>query len=140
MKEQPISFKTAKLAKNIIDIYKNIERTGRGYDKSGDYHHYKGPALYPAITQSLLQKWFREERYIFINIHRHTIESDDWVFSYSIEYLPFPYQKIKRRCVHFKYIEDSFKEGINTYSGGWHTYEEALTEALCHSLHIIKLR
>ena len=67
MKEQLITFKTAKLAKEkglLIPPQKNW------YTRTGNFNSYSPKSPYWVITQSLLQKWLREEYIIDINITR----------------------------------------------------------------------
>lgn len=69
------------------------------------------------------------DNYIYVFIHRHDIGSDEWVFSYSIEYLPKDRWQEKRRAPHFLFIKDTYRESMGgTYDGGWDTYDEALRE------------
>lgn len=66
---------------------------------------------------------------IYVFIHRHDIGSDEWVFSYSIEYLPKEHWFAKRRAPHFIYVKDTYSESAGgTYDGGWNSYGEAVRE------------
>jgi hypothetical protein len=56
MKEQIITFETAKLAQEKGFV----GPMGEGYDFNGNAVLYRGRAPYPSCTQSLLQKWLRE--------------------------------------------------------------------------------
>lgn len=68
---------------------------------------------------------------IYVTIHRHTIGSDEWVFSYSIEYLPKEYWDAKRRAPYFVYIKDTYSESAGgTYDGGWSDYDEAVKKGI----------
>lgn len=85
-----------------------------------------------------LSKWLREEHEIYLFIHRHSTGSDEWEFSYSVQYLPKQYHNLKRRSTKFKYIEDTYIEYPGGYTGCWYTYEEALEAGLKYCLSWIK--
>lgn len=89
-----------------------------------------------APTQSLLQKWLREEHEIQVYATMESLGSDEWGYSYEINYLPKEHQNAKRRVCRFEYI-DSYKEFGSTYEGAWDTYEEALESALLEALKLI---
>lgn len=94
-------------------------------------------AIAEAPTQSLLQRWLREQHYVFITVHYEIIGSDEWVFSYRFDYLPKEHWEAKRRCLHFE-VKESYQESPGgTYWGGWNTYEEALENALKDSLSLL---
>jgi hypothetical protein len=69
MKEQLITFETAKLAK---EKGFNISNSGVFYTKKGDtvldnpIDKFVWGGKYPASTQGLLQKWLREEKQLFV--------------------------------------------------------------------------
>ncbi len=75
MKEQLISFETAKLAKKkgfnwcVLNHYEDELFKNKGYlfqddVKNTELEHYE----YSAPTQSLLQKWLREEHGIYVTV------------------------------------------------------------------------
>ena len=69
MKEQLISFDTAKLAKE-----KGFDWTGKqGWSLKGNLEGYN-KTNYPAPTQALLQKWLRENHNIDINVNKDSNE------------------------------------------------------------------
>lgn len=90
------------------------------------------------VFQSVLQKWLRDpDRLIFVSVDRCTIGSDEWEFGYSIEYLPKEHHNDKRRAGSFKEIK-SFQDNYPySYSGAWHTYEEAMETGLQKALTLI---
>jgi hypothetical protein len=70
-----------------------------------------------APTQSLLQRWLREEKGIHISVEYEWVEGiDDWTF----------YAYIKK-VNNAKVVDDAIKSGFNTY-------ELALEDALVYSL------
>lgn len=124
MTETLISLDTAILAKT------------KGFDWPTNAVHARLEVAYLLPTQALLAKWLRDHHYIFITVVRETIGSDEWVFAYRLDYLPKEYWEAKRRCPHFQ-VKESFSDGFGTYSGGWDTFEEALENALKHSLELL---
>ncbi len=109
MKEQLISFETAKLAKEKgFD-----ETTFKHYGRQGDILSGATAVFYSAPSQSILQKWLREEKKIWIE---PTYNRHRGVEPYYCNYeLLFSSATIK--------------------TTGWHdTYEEALEEGLKEAL------
>lgn len=108
MKEEIISFETAKLAKekgfdwNVNSHY--------SYDGEHIYHHFKSD--FRAPTQSLLQKWLRDQHKIHFEIYKS--------FSYWICWV-----KILKTGHSF------------TVSKNSDTYEQALEAGLLHALNLI---
>ena len=116
MKDTLIEFKTAKLAKEKgfkSDTYIP------GHRHEGDVGDFKG-FYFP--TQSLLQKWLREEYKIDIEI-RNLREVEQGIKLYKYGYISIVESEEKR---HKQY---------NTFS---ETYEEALEIALYEALKLIK--
>lgn len=146
MKDQLISFETAKLAKekgfyiinsDILNWYHNNGEKAGDFDfrlmntKITDYQTHEGIL---APTQSLLQKWLREKHNLFI-----TIEQD-------FEPIPFtePINKRGDRLMQHsgKYflIVRTPNEGLSTPNSHiGKTYEEALEVGLIRALNLIKL-
>ena len=135
MKEQLISFETAKLAKekgfneSCVFAYFNLEDGHKFNGKLDNFDHGQNRQIYPkgknseydhtyvtAPTQSLLQKWLREK-------HNISIKIDDFVTNERIRY---DYNV----CV-LGSQEDNPK-------GVYRTYEEALEEGLLEALKLIK--
>ena len=106
MKEKLIAFETAKLAKEK-GFHGNM---GKGYGSDGKIDTYRGHAPFPVCTQSLLQKWLREEH----GIHIQSFLT--WSLSYSFSV--------------FKGLEA--QEETNDGS-----YEEMLEDALVIALNLI---
>jgi len=140
MEEQLISIKVAKLAKEV-----GFTTNDNSWTLISDGHEYSANCeggfsgtedTFKIVTQSLLQKWLREEHEIHIIAHREGIGSDEWDYSYDIEYLPKDKCDVKRRSIEFKYIHSYFEQG-GTYIGAWNTYEEALEEGLMHGLKLL---
>lgn len=90
---------------------------------------------FPSQTQ--LRKWLRENFEIHVEVSRTTIGSDEWEFSYRIEYLLPEHWQAKRRSGHFITIESYSESPGGTYIGAWKTYEEALEEGLKAGLKLI---
>jgi hypothetical protein len=79
---------------------------------------------------------FQWQVLVWLTIHsiyiRYTVEvigTDEWCYGYTIWYIPKEFSMAKRRCSHVVTV-DSFKEGIGSYTGGWHTPSEANSEAI----------
>lgn len=138
MKDQLISFETAVLSEEKGFDWRPLNYT---YKNDGFLQRYENTHLgiphYPVPTQSLLQRWLREVHQIHIQVKRECIGSDEWEFSYLIDYLPKDFWNYKRRATHFEYIESFSMSGGATYSGAWSTYEECLEKALFHALKLI---
>ena len=127
MKDQLISFETAKLAKEKgFDIIQRYGIESSLYKKTGEHTYYAnyGVMYYglsegyiSAPTQSLLQKWLREKHNLNIEIAH--VEDMDWYF-----------------IVHK--IPCKYKDKSLAMSDGFETYEEALEFALNEALQLIK--
>jgi hypothetical protein len=134
MKERLVSFDVALIAseKEFNHVKANCYGDNMAYDtgfekgkliQSGNALNY---ILAP--TQSLLQKWLRDEFDIFVSVKRIPTGSDEWDFSYAIEYLPRDKRDVKRRCLEF----------MNSYtSQRWNNWEDALEEGLKEGLKFI---
>jgi hypothetical protein len=80
-----------------------------------DGHLYTSECLAP--TQSLLQRWLREEKGIHISVEYEWVEGiDDWTFWSYI-----------KKINNAKVVDDAIKSGFNTY-------ELALEDALKYAL------
>ncbi len=125
MKDQIISFETAKLAKEkgfwieksnvfILDKFKGTSsygvHEGQTYEQIKDIY-FKRYDIFLFPTQSLLQKWLREKHNIQITIHYHKTRT----FNYGVE----------------NEVENLI---IETFSTFFNTYELALEHALYHTL------
>lgn len=139
MEDQLISFETAKLAKDKgfnwkclhgcsaehpKDIHLSFDLTGENYfgiesiynaEENTDIKHFLLP------TQSLLQKWLREEYKIHIRINY----LDDVLF------FGFYVENIK---INTELIEETYGSHDNRFK----TYEEALEKGLFETLKLIK--
>lgn len=148
MSREIISFNTAKLAQQkafdlaVLDCYNSNEEVGdnelnilMNYNKfpTDNRSHLN---MYSAPTQTQLQKWLREKHEIHIVVKRKTVGSDEWEYSYEINYLPKDCWELKRRSSSFIYVA-SFGATSSTYIGAWRTYEKALEQALLHGLKLI---
>jgi len=132
MKDQLISFETAKLAKEK-GFSSKPEGYVEGYQKNGKLFTYRSSKRdgylheysedYEASTQSLLQRWLREEHNIDIIIEPN-IRFSGTSYSFKREII---YKWIVR-----KDMEYSKLGGIKN------TYEEALEEGLQQALKLIK--
>lgn len=131
MKEELISFETAKLAKeNGFDLVVHAF-----YDKNmcidetmyHNWNEYK--AAYSAPTQSLLQKWLREKYNKYVKVHPvYRDEKIQW--EYVIFFLDEPLLS----------GTDGFKNRMSLldYPYYWETFEEALENGLQEALKLIK--
>ena len=131
MKEQLISYETGKLAKEkgfdipsdtcfIIGDKKGGSSTRVWKDNDDTKHMIRNPyfKMYQN-TQSLLQKWLREEKRIIVNA-TPTDNWDDWCYTILGEDLMSPF---------FMILENH---------GGFKSYEEALEEGLKEALKALK--
>lgn len=146
MKEQLISFETAKLAKekgfdwgtDCLYTPKKELLSGRDYDYNGLYQWNKEPYIYidnigevhnilSAPTQSLLQKWLREIYEIYIEI-----EITD-----NTKYFYFKYILVTSKDRDYNDLDmiDSAKRHWNNER--FKTYEEALEKGLQEALKLI---
>ncbi len=136
MKEQVVNLKTAKLAKSKRF---NIETNTVDYMLNGNYIGERGACIsctkyVPAPTQSLLQKWLREEKNIVVEVnfndslfrrlheaaHKKISLNYHWVIFTNTPDPQFIYNKF--------YSDDTFE-----------TYEEALEQCLQKALKMINL-
>lgn len=128
MKEQLIAYKTAKLAKEkgfdihtyntyIVDPRPRIVLTIRDGRTNSTY--VGDGSTCSALTQSLLQKWLREEHYIFV----YVLPEDRGSFRFQLFGDDIPTRKWVLDDVHD--YED--------------TYEEALENGLKEALSLIKI-
>lgn len=125
MEEQLISFKTAKLAKekgyNITNYLAYDESTGLMLPKDPAYpgwHNYALEGTCPAPTQSLLQKWLREEHNMYISVEPNF--NRKWHFAI------------------FNLKESLLFGQKSLYSRDQLSYEEALESGLLEALKLIK--
>ena len=87
MKDELITFKTAKLAKEKGFPHINLGLNNM-YDKNGNFYNSVGPTFdevnsFQAPTQSLLQKWLREKKNIVVLPYLYDRDRED-IFSYEI--------------------------------------------------------
>jgi len=121
MNDQLISFETAKLAKergfdyNIYGGYTDYNEDGDLLDEV-DERWYK-QILYPAPTQSLLQKWLRDEHKIHISI-------------LPVNYLRTNVFRFVAQIETMKYLDRT--------KAKHKTYEEAMDKALEEGLKLIE--
>lgn len=147
MKEQLISFETAKLAKN-----KGFDEASRkGYilnDKIDSFafnetrknstlnkdKHERNDFICVAPTQSLLQRWLREN-------HRINVESNYLPNIGKYRCLYKPMDLIPREKLREEGVVSLFNEMKKYYSNINHdSYEEALEEGLLSGLKLIKIQ
>lgn len=139
MKEQLISLETAKLAKEKgfneecshyydLDDSNKLKHTIEGFKYNEDcmvnieleFHNHDNFNRHAAPTQSLLQKWLREEHNIHIQLH-YDCKYKYWEFRNFIlnKYIDKEHNKVYFECI------------------GYNTYEEALEAGLSKALSII---
>lgn len=133
MKDTLISYSTAELAHdkgfkircpNMFDRNKEIQTTPsikQILSEGGTYKDIKTPIQIFAPTQSLLQKWLRDNHKIF-------------VFSDSILDCTIHEKGIKRFYFNIDDIDSSDADNIELFD----TYEKALEEGLYEALKLIK--
>jgi len=146
MKEELISFKTAKLAKEK-GFDENINRYYEQKHGSTNIHMYEGSVTNNSIlapTQNLLQRWLREVHriHIVINLwidmdrvyhYNYTLSQEYYPGTTKKTFIPFvKYVKKTGRIADWR-INHPIKE--NVYS--WRTYEEALEAGLQEALKLI---
>jgi len=132
MKDQLISFETAKLAKE-----KEFNEPCWFYDERNanrefihnlkdvqNYNLYGGQ--YSAPTQSLLQKWLREEHKLEVNAYSTTVGS----YTFKIFYFT---EVINIKHLNGRNVEDKYSK-----SEWFESYEEALEAGLQEALKLIK--
>ena len=141
MEEQLVSFKTGLLAKhagfkescNNRQSY-NLPRSFYNDIVSDDLHWIDNIVMLP--TQTLLQKWLRDNHKIFVTVRvDSTLEpkfcySLKWVTEYSdgsFEWMSTNHQDYTYNGKPGQHFSDLF-----------YTYEEALEEGLYEALHLIK--
>lgn len=135
MKEELISFETAKLAKekgfneecyHVYNIFDNGNILDSAYDMTGyllfseedlKYANDNGYNCIYAPTQSLLQKWLREVHKIHISVEMGLLYSVDVVYEVIVK---------REANVEVEFINDEYK-----------TYEEALEVGLQEALNLI---
>jgi hypothetical protein len=119
MKEELISFETAKLAQEkglLMESDKHYRSDGLKVTKASHYILYD---CYPIVTQSLLQKWLREEHGIIVLVTLNDITASH----------PYRYKYLNK--------ENNVRIGIGI-PNKFKTYEEALEKALLESLKLIR--
>lgn len=129
MQDQLIEFETAKLAKekgfNIFNGAEYFDAKGAewmGISPFLDDHNDK----YPRPTQSLLQKWLREEHQLEVSSHPVVVGS----YSFKVYEL--------KEIIHIRYLwgrDVSFKDSRNT---DFKSFELALEIGLLRALELIK--
>lgn len=109
-----------KLQKRITRTSCNRQVTSFDYCSNSMLEDYDSPKEYyniAAPTQSLLQRWLREEKGIHISVEYEWVEGvDDWTFWSYI-----------KKINNVKVVNDAIKSGFNTY-------ELALEDALKYAL------
>ena len=119
MKNQLISFETARLAKEKefnVTCRSMYNKSGKSfYEKEGWY--WGAPNQFVAPTQSLLQRWLREKHTLIVYCLPKITPTNDFVWYTNFN------------------IKESKKSWANCYS----TYEDALEVALLEALKLIKL-
>lgn len=99
--------------------------------KNSDIDNWK--VMFPLYQQVV--DWF-EKYFIYIHTTIEVTGSDEYDHGYVIDFIPKEFQEVKRRCPHFQTIK-SYKEGIGSYMGAWHTKTEAILAAIEESLNLI---
>lgn len=146
MKEQLVSFESAKLAKEkgfksigsryIYNTVPNMGfKLGIPYKVTEQSKHFSTfvnfqensfDDCYEAPTQSLLQKWLREEHKLFISIT-----------TFTVKYTTYTIYKLKD-IVDIIYFNARNINDEKSRSDHYDTYEDALEDALINALKLIK--
>ena len=112
MTEELITFDTAKLAKEEqYPIYNNLAKTGFYNIRTGTYIHFGRTGQQTAIhlcaapTQSLLQRWLREEHSVLLTVE-YSLSDDDW-FHYI-----YKNDVWGSKYVHSNTYEESLEKGL----------------------------
>lgn len=123
MKEELISFKTAKLAKEkgfdweVYNVFKDVEIYGEldygnpidliadndGFMQSMFSNGKDTEGMYAAPTQSLLQRWLREVHNIFLTVE-YSLSNDNWFY--------YLYKQEFNKYIHFKIYEKALEAGL----------------------------
>lgn len=118
--DEIVNFEVAKLAKEKgFPLQKVIKQDGRTFfcELPQSHPDWANCDAWYLPTQSLLQRWLREEKGIHISVEYEWVEGiDDWTF----------YAYIKK-VNNAKVVDDAIKSGFNTY-------ELALEETLKYAL------
>jgi len=108
MKEQLITFKTAKLAKEkglLIPPQKNW------YTRTGNFNSYSPKSPYWVITQSLLQKWLREKHSIIV-YYIPSLTPNGIYFTYQIYGRSILFEESKWKETPEEALEKGLQEGL----------------------------
>ena len=129
MQEQLISFETAKLAKEKgYNIPSDLTFKSTGEEYTGTYFS-SDPNIFFRPTQSLLQKWLREEHCIFVTA------------------LPYrDYEEKVELCFYYSLVQDSEElddilcneQNLNASTKNYPSYEEAIEVGLQKALKLIE--
>ena len=128
MQEQLITYETAKLAKK------------KGFPQDEYFYKYTVEKVakftikdlaegeIDAPTQSLLQKWLRDEHDIFVSIN--TVSEERWYSAEDVEHIPVHKYRVIKNI-------DNFKYDVIDWSEPFETYEEAFEKGLQEGLKLI---
>ena len=86
--------------------------------------------------QDEVQKWLREEHGIHLYADWYWHESDGYVYTFDLSYVPKEFADAKRRVSHVVRINSYSAYGA-VYDGGFDTYEQALEAGLQKALTLI---
>lgn len=110
MKEELISLETAKLAKEKGFNENNLHPLSHRIFQWSD----EDQKEFMFVTQSLLQKWLRDEKGYYITIS--TVDGNNWMAAYN----------------------SKLNTSYTLLLGQWSAYEEALEQGLIKALELIK--
>ena len=136
MKEQQISFKTYKLAKekgfsNIQSFYKNITKNyvdSGGNETDERYNTVEWVTEEVIPTQSLLQKWLREEHQIIVTVSVDCTAEPKYVYDINV-FKGNPRNLAEKEWGWYFHKQEDW--------GLYYTYEDALEEGLIEALKLI---
>jgi hypothetical protein len=132
MRDQLISFDTAKLAKEKRfpqrdgDELYYFSKSKHINTPTIKWNHMDWIDLYIAPTQSLLQKWLREEHNCIVEISFNKKENENFLrYSMTVDYYKKDWSGIEN-------------DDYDDYDNGFDTYEEALEAGLLSALKLIQ--
>lgn len=80
---------------------------------------------------------FLDDELIYISTDIEIIGSDEWEFSYAINWLPIQHYNEKRRCGWFE-TKHSYIESGSSYTGAWRTRKEATEAAIQKAFELLE--
>jgi len=146
MEETYISFETAKLAKekgfkekvnySFVDLSSFDSGIDRAQYMHSQNHNEKGHR-YSCPSQSLLQKWLREEHEIIVFAQHETIDDAESAWTWAIKIYVQEGVEGTRKKKEYDFWKCHYSLSYENMMW-WKTYEEALEDGLLKALKLIK--